>query len=274
MKNHLTILSLLAISFLTPTCKSGLVTMTNGCYNLISTGQSQNKAGNYSAALDNFNTVLKKCDAYDAKEKAYAGKAAALNGLRQYNDALDAANAGLKISAGSIDNLFEKASAELGLGMTDNARTDLNTIVSLTEKNRNVAQRATIFAKIAETEMRQQQYNPALQHIGQAITMDPSNLSFYMQRGDINVAAGNFSTAISNYDEAIGQGKNDAEAWKARTTTLVKLYQKKYDTDNADVMKRKISATDRQALCNSIRSAQDKGMRDVNIDLLQASVCK
>src|SRR6186713_799319 len=134
MKNHLTILTLLAISILTPTCKSGLVTMTNGCYNLISTGQSQNKTGNYSGALDNFNTVLKKCDAYDAKEKAYAGKAAALNGLRQYNDAIDAANAGLKINGSSIDNLFEKASAELGLGMTDNARNDLNSIVSLTEK--------------------------------------------------------------------------------------------------------------------------------------------
>src|SRR6186713_1597951 len=127
MKNHLTILTLLAISILTPTCKSGLVTMTNGCYNLISTGQSQNKTGNYSGALDNFNTVLKKCD-------AYAGKAAALNGLRQYNDAIDAANAGLKINGSSIDNLFEKASAELGLGMTDNARNDLNSIVSLTEK--------------------------------------------------------------------------------------------------------------------------------------------
>jgi len=274
MKNHLTLPCLLVLAMFTPYCKSGLVTMSNNCYNLIGTGQSQNKAGNYSGALDNFNTVLKKCDAYDAKEKAYAGKAAALNGLRQYNDALDAANAGLKISSTSIDNLFEKASAELGLGMTDNARTDLNSIVSLTEKNRNTTQRATIFAKIAEVEMRQGQYDAALQHIGQAISMDPANLTFYMQRGDINVAAGNLSVAISNYDEAIGQGKNDAEAWKARTTTLIKLYQKKYGTDNADALKRKITTTDRQALCNSIRTSQDKGMRDVNIDLLQASVCK
>src|ERR1700704_718972 len=95
-----------------PYCKSGLVTMSNNCYNLIATGESQNRAGNYNTALQNFNEVLNKCDAYDAKEKAYAGKAGALNGLRQYNDALTAANAGLKISQSSINNLFEKANAE------------------------------------------------------------------------------------------------------------------------------------------------------------------
>jgi tetratricopeptide (TPR) repeat protein len=248
--------------------------MSNGCYNLINTAQAQNKAGNYSAALDNFNTVLKKCDAYDAKEKAYAGKAAALNGLQQYNDAMDAANAGLKINPSSIDNLFERSNAETGMGMTDNARADLNTIIDLTGKNRNIPQRATIYAKIAEVEMKQGRYPDALQHIGQAISMDNTNLSFYMQRGDINVAAGNFSTAVGNYDEAISKGKDDGEAWKARTTTVIKMYQQKYSTDNADVLRRKISSSDRQTLCNSIQTAQGKGMRDMQIDLLQAAVCK
>src|SRR3954452_25420222 len=121
MKNRLTATSLIAIVLIFSHCKSGLVTTSNSCYNLISSAQSQNKAGNYSAALDNFNTVLKKCDAYDAKEKGYAGKAAALNGLKQYNDALEAANQGLKINKNSLDNLFEKASAELGLGMDADA---------------------------------------------------------------------------------------------------------------------------------------------------------
>src|SRR5882672_3700213 len=130
-------------------CKSGLVTTSNSCYNAIATAESQNRAGNYSEALQNFNNVLSKCDAYDAKEKAYAGKAASLNGLKQYNEALTAANAGLKISQGSINNLFEKANAELGLGMTTEARADLNTVISLTQKNQHASERATIYAKIA-----------------------------------------------------------------------------------------------------------------------------
>jgi tetratricopeptide (TPR) repeat protein len=248
--------------------------MSNSCYDLINNGQSQNKAGNYSAALDNFNKVLSKCDAYDAKEKGYAGKAAALNGLQQYNDALTAANAGLKINGSSLDNLFERANAELALGMIDNAKADLNTITNLTGKNRNTAERATIYAKIAEAETRQGAYSDALQHIGNAISMDPSNLNFYVQRGDINVAAGNLSTAIDNYDEAISKGKDDAEAWKARTATLIKLYEKKYNTDNADVLKRKINASDKQNLCSSIQTAQARGLRDVQIDLVQASICR
>jgi tetratricopeptide (TPR) repeat protein len=274
MKRQLSVLSLLVISILSSHCKSGLVTMSNSCYDLINSGVSQNKAANYSAALDNFNKVLQKCDAYDAKEKAYAGKAASLNGLQQYNDALTAANAGLKINASSLDNLFERANAELALGMIDNARADLNTITGLTAKNRNIPQRATIYAKIAEAEMKQQLYADALQHIDQAISMDNSNQQFYMQRGDINVAAGNFSTAIGNYDEAIAKGKNDGEAWKARTTTLIKSYQKKYGTDNADTLRKKISSADRQTLCSSIRTSQDNGMKDISIDLLQASLCK
>jgi tetratricopeptide (TPR) repeat protein len=274
MKNHLLSVGLIVLSLTATHCKSGLVTMSNNCYDMISTGQSRNKAGNYSAALDNFNKVLSKCDAYDAKEKAYAGKAASLNGLRQYNDALTAANAGLKINSGSLDNLFERANAELALGMADNAHTDFNTILNLTGKNRNTAQRATIYAKMAEVETKQQLYSDALQHIGEAINIDNTNLNFYMQRGDINVAAGNLSTAVSNYDEAIAKGKDDPEAWKARTATLIRMYEKKYGTEDAGTLKKKISASDKQTLCNSIQTAQSKGLRDVRVDLVQATICR
>jgi len=274
MKNHLLSAGLIILSLTATHCKSGLVTMSNSCYDMISAGQSQNKAGNYAAALDNFNKVLSKCDAYDAKEKSFAGKAASLNGLRQYNDALTAANAGLKINSSSLDNLFERANAELALGMTDNARADFNTMLNLTAKNRNTAQRATIYAKMAEAETKQQMYSDALQHIGDAINIDNTNMNFYMQRGDINVAAGNLTTAISNYDEAISKGKDDGEAWKARTAALIRLYQKKYGTDDAGTLKKKISASDKQTLCNSIQTAQSKGLHDVQVDLVQATICR
>src|SRR5215470_2660213 len=101
MRNLLPTIALSFTLSLLLQCKSGLVTMSNSCYNMISTGQGQNKSGNYSAALETFNTVLQKCDAYDAKEKGFAGKAEALNGLKQFNDALEAANQGLKISNSS-----------------------------------------------------------------------------------------------------------------------------------------------------------------------------
>lgn len=274
MKNHLTLGSLAALLFVFSQCKSGLVTMSNGCYDLINQGQAQNKAGNYTAALDNFNKVLQKCDAYDAKEKGYAGKAAALNGMQQYNDALDAAGKGLAIDKSSLDNLFERAGAEIGLGRYTDAKADLNTITLLTEKNRNTAQRATIYSKMAEIDMRQQQYDLALQNIQQAISMDNGNLHFYMQQGDINAAAGNYSAAISNYEDAIARGKNDPEAWKAKTTTIIRMYQQKYKTEDAGTLRKKISSADRQTLCNSIEASKQAGVHDMGIDLVQVSVCK
>ena len=274
MKNHLTSIGLVLCSIVLSECKSGLVTMSNGCYDLISQGQQQNKAGNYTAALDNFNKVLQKCDAYDAKEKGYAGKAAALNGMQQYSDAIDAAGKGLAINPSSLDNLFEKANAEMGLGNYTGARADLNTISQLTDKNRNTAQRATLYSKMAEVDTRQQQYDQALQDMQQAIAIDNTNLKFYMQLGDIQVAAGNYPAAIGNYQDAIDKGKNDAEAWKAKTTTLIKMYQGKYKTSDAGVLARKISATDRQTLCSSINSSKQAGLQDMGIDLVQASICK
>jgi tetratricopeptide (TPR) repeat protein len=274
MKNSMAICALALSPFILTQCKSGLVTTSNGCYDLINQGQAQNNAGNYSTALDDFNKVLQKCDAYDAKEKGYAGKAAALNGMQQYSDALDAANKGLAINRSSLDNYFERANAEMGLGNYSGAKTDLNAISQLTGKNRNIPQRATLYSKMAEIDTRQQQYDQALQDMQQAIAMDGSNLKFYMQVGDIHVAAGDYVAAISSYDEAIGKGKNDAEAWKAKTTTIIKLYQKKYNTTDAGILARKISGADRQNLCNSISSSKQAGLQDMGIDLVQASICK
>ncbi len=265
---------LLLMSQLYINCKSGLVTMSNNCYKTINTAQDQNRAGDYQGALTNFNGVIKKCDSYDAKEKAYAGKATALNGLQQYNDALTTAGLGLKIDKNSIDNLFARAGAEEGLGMHDAAAADLNSIVSLTSKNRNTAQRATINAKIAAVYTKQQRYAEALQNIQEAITLDATNLNFYEQKGDIHSAAGNFTEAMNDYEEAIAKGKDDAEAWKSKTALQIKIFQKKYGTDNASQLDKKMSNAEKQTLCESIRKGQDKGMKDITIDLLQTTICK
>jgi len=274
MKHTLLLAGILSAALIVSQCKSGLVTMSNGCYNLISSGEAHNKSGNYTAALEEFNQVLKKCDAYDAKEKAFAGKASALNGLKQYSDALDAANQGLRIDKTSIDNLLEKAIAELGLGMPGEAKTDLGAITDLTSKNQHVAQRATIYAKLAEVNTRLHNYDQALHNIEQAISLDNGNLNFYIQWGDINAEAGNFSAAIDNYNEAIAKGKNDAEAWKAKTAAMVKMYQKKYNTDNAGILAKKMNASEKSTLCTTIQTSQEKGVKDMAIDLMQVAACK
>jgi tetratricopeptide (TPR) repeat protein len=255
-------------------CKSGLVTTSNACYNLIQSSQAQNRAGDYSSALANFNEILKKCDSYDAKLPAFAGKAEALNGLHQYNDALAAANEGLKIDKNSISCLFEKANAELGLGMTSEANADLQSVVSLTEKNTNTAQRATIYAKMAALDSRQQRYSDALNNIRKAISLDPNNLDLYILQGDIYTSSGNFSSAIESYNLAISKGKNDGPAWKAKVESIIKMNQAKYGTNNASSLAAKMSASEKQRLCEAIKSGLANGMKDMNIEMTQLAICK
>jgi tetratricopeptide (TPR) repeat protein len=274
MKQKSTLFFVCTIFILIVQCKSGLVTTSNSCYNSIQQGQAANKAGNYSNALDIFNGVLQKCDAYDAKEKGYAGKAAALNGMQRYNDALDAANQGLNINKSSIDNLFEKATAEFGLNKPTDAKNDFSTIIDLTQKNKNTKDRATIYAKIAEIDLKQNMYTDASNNIEQAISLDANNTSFYMLRGDIKAAQKNFTGANADYDLAISKGKDDAEVWKAKTVTSIKAIQDKYNTSDAQQLTGKMSASEKQTLCSDISKAQAKGVNDINIDLLKVSICK
>ena len=255
-------------------CKSGLVTTSNSCYNLITSSNAQNKAGDYASALANFNEILKKCDAYDAKIPAYAGKAGALNGLHQYQDALAAAQEGLKLDKSSIYNLFEKASAEAGLGMNTEATTDLETVIALTEKNRNTAERAGIYAKIAALDSRQQQWSEAQSSLQSAITLDPGNADLYILQGDIYTSAGNFSTALESYNKAISMQGNQSGAWKGKIEAIVKMNQAKYGTSDANTLASRMNATEKKNLCDAIQSGTGQGVKNMNIDLLRIAICK
>jgi tetratricopeptide (TPR) repeat protein len=256
-------------------CNSGLVTTSNSCYNLIKSSNDQNKAGDYSSALSNFNEILKKCDAYDAKIPAYAGKAAALNGLHQYQDALAAAQEGLKLDKSSIYNLFEKASAEAGLGMNTEAKADLQSVTSLTEKNRNTAERAGIYAKIAALDSRQQQWSEAQSSIQSAIGLDPNNADLYILQGDIYTSSGNYSNAIESYNKAIAMQGNHAEAaWKAKIESIVKMNQAKYGTNDANTLASKMNSSEKKNLCDAIQSGISQGMKNMNIDMLRVAICK
>ncbi len=274
MKKYFVLSGLVVVGLTVTNCKSGLVTTSNGCYNLIQSSQAQNRAGDYTSALANFNEILKKCDSYDAKEPAYSGKATALNGLGQYNDALAAANEGLKLDKTNVESLFEKANAELGLGMNTEAKADLQTVVSLTEKNRNTAQRATIYAKIAALNSRQKQYGDAQTNIQQAISLDPNNTDLYILQGDIYSSAGNFSSSIDSYNAAIAKGKNDASAWKGKSEALIKMYQSKYGTNDANTLSAKMNASEKKNLCGTIQSGLAAGMKSMDIEMSQLAICK
>ncbi len=195
--------------------------------------------------------------------------------MKQYNQALDAANAGLKISNASVDNMFQKAAAELGLNMQAEAKADFAKIIDMTQKNQNVKERATIYAKIAQLDLEQNMYSDAMNNVETAITTDNTNPDFYILKGDIYAAQNMYADANTAYNQAVTFGGNSAKAWQAKVEAEAKLMQKKYETgSNAADLSSKISTSDRQILCSDITEAKKYGVNTQSIDLLQLAICK
>ncbi|MEO8116198.1 MAG: tetratricopeptide repeat protein [Bacteroidota bacterium] len=269
-----TFIPFFALIVLQTGCKSGLVTTSNACYNLLTQADASQRSKNYTQALAQYTQVLENCKAYDAKERAYAGKAAAQNGLKQYADAYNTAKDGLAINKNSVDIIYQKANAELGLNREADAKADFNTVISLTEKNNNVKDRATIYAKMAEIDLGQNMYEDAMNNAARAISLDANNPDFYMLQGDIQVAQDKFTEAATYYDMAISHGKNDAEVWKAKTISSIKFLEKKYNTTDSQTLASKMTAGEKEKLCRLITDASAKGVQEVSIDLLKLSICK
>lgn len=255
-------------------CKSGLVTTSNSCYNLLTQADASQRSKNYTQSLAQYTQVLENCKAFDAKERGYAGKAAAQNGLKQYADAFNTAMDGLSVNKNSVDIIFQKANAELGLNRTADAQADFQTVISLTENNRNVKERATIYAKMAEINLGQNMYEDAINNVAKAIALDADNPDFYMLQGDIQAQQGKYTEANTYYDMAISHGKDDAIVWKAKTINSIQSYEKKYTTSDIQTLAAKMDAGEKEQLCKLIKNASGKGVQEVSIDLLKLSICK
>ena len=84
-----------------------------------------------------------------------------------------------------------------------------------------------------------------------------------------------YSDAMSAYNQAVTYGGNSATAWQAKVEAEIKAMQKKYATgSNAADLANKLSAGDKQLLCDDISKAKSYGVKNQNIDLLQISICK
>jgi len=259
---------------LTASCKSGLVTMTNGCYNKVAAAEDANKAGNYTAALEGFTYVLEKCNAYDAKEKAYAGKAKALNGLKQYEAAYEAAMLGNKIKQNSVPVLFEQAVAELGMNKKQAAKNTFTQLIDITKRNQNVAERAILIAKVAEINTQLGNFNDAQQYIDDAITANPNNIDFYLLKADAYNANNEFLNAYKTLQTVQKKFSNNTNIVTAKVQTVVKQYQQKYNVSTMQALGKKLSNDEKSKVCAEIVAGKKAGMKDINIDLLQLEICK
>jgi tetratricopeptide (TPR) repeat protein len=249
--------------------------MSKKCREQIELANRMNSDKQYDSALTVFNSITKQCNSKDGKEAVSNGKAHAYNGKKQYTEAMAAANEALAVSKNtSLNAYFERGIANEGLKKSDAATADFNQIIVLTEKNQNVKERATIYAKIADMDYQAGRMNEGDASLAKAMELDPTNTNFPIQKGDMYVKQGKYDEAFENYDKAVDGGRTDLEMYVIRTNARMKMVQDKYGTSVAQELRAKMTAKEKDQVCVEMKKALELGLKDMKQEMFSALVCK
>jgi tetratricopeptide (TPR) repeat protein len=250
-------------------------TMSKKCKEQIDLANRMNTDKHYDSALAVFNANQKGCNSKDGKEAVWVGKARSYNGLKKHAEAIAEADQALKLTKNtSLNGYFERAVAQEAMGNRDAAQADFDRIIALTEKNQNVKQRATIYAKIADLNYQAGRFAEGDSSLAKAMTLDPGNPNFSIQQGDRYVREGNYDKAFEYYDKAVSQGRTDLDMYVIRTNARMKMVQDKYGTSNAQELRAKMTEKERNQLCTEMNKALSLGLKDMKQDMFAALVCK
>jgi len=234
------------------------------------------KEKKYPEALEAFQLMAKSCKTKDAKEAIAVGKAEAYNGLGKYEDAIAASDAALKITKNkSLKGLFQKAVAQARLKQFDGANETFARMISLTEKNQDTKARASNYALMATLHWRQlHQKDSADYFLDKAISLDPSNAGFIIQKGDMLADEKKYDEAFVQYDKAVTMGKTDLEMYTIRSNARMRMVQEKYGTNNAQELRSKMTAGEKDQVCTELKKAISLGLKDMQQDMFASLVCK
>ena len=248
--------------------------VSNDCDDQIAAASLLNSSGDYAGALAAFDAIVEECDGKSERIAIQTHRAHALNRLGQYTEAYTAANAAIEDDDKHLFALSERAYANERLGNIDLAIADYNRIIELTEKNENVAERATNYAKVADLYYKQGNTAEAQANMAKAIELDPTNPDFAIIQGDWAASSGDYDAAQASYDQAIAKGMSESEAYQIKAETSVKQVQKKYDTTNAQELREQMSTAETEKVCSDVTKALDLGWMNPQMDMFVALVCK
>lgn len=232
-------------------------------------------AGESRQALDSYSGLVEDCDSRDGVDVIQTGIARANNDLGKYQDAIEAANVAWETSKQtSINALFERARAKESLGDIEAATADYDLMIEMTEMNQNITERATLYAKVANLNYRAGKIPEAQEYIGKAMELDPDNPDPYIVRGDWAVNDGDYASAFEDYDQAVERGRTGAGMYATRSDARIKMMQEKYGTENVQELRGKMTAQETELVCADSRKALDLGLRDMQVDMFVALVCR
>ncbi|ULQ55395.1 tetratricopeptide repeat protein [Flavihumibacter rivuli] len=252
-----------------------LITMSNKCMDMMKAGDLANTEGRYEDAVKTFEDALKKCTARDAKERGNVGMAHALNGLGRHEDAIVAANAAIKASKQTnIAGFFERADANYSLRNGDAAKADFEKIISLSEKNKNISERASIYAKLGELSYRMGNKDSADYYLVKASETDPQNPEFYILRGDLKAKQGDLNGAFTYYDKALETTADKNEVYKLRALAFTRAMQEKHGTKEEKELKSRMSKDELSRFCGEWKRLFDSGYKNMKQDLYYTMICQ
>jgi tetratricopeptide (TPR) repeat protein len=249
--------------------------MNKQCRAEVTAANMLNEGGDFAGAIAAFDGLVDECKTKDARESIQAGRAMAFNGNGQYEAAISASDAALEASGDkSLEAYFERAFAQERLGRTADAKADYDRIIELTEKNKNAADRATIYAKVADMNYRAGKPAEAQFYIANAIELDSDNVNFLLQRGDWASVDGDYARAREDYDRAAEMAPENVGVFLARTESNLREMEGKYGTAQAGELRSRMTKAEKLQVCNDLTRALELGHQDMKLDMFAALTCR
>jgi tetratricopeptide (TPR) repeat protein len=240
---------------------------------MLQTLDAYNESREFDSTLASYPSFSKKCTAKDAKWKGGTALARAYNGLEKHTEASEAASNAIKANKNWIEAYFERAVAYAGLGQIRESKADYERIVELSAKNQDQKSRATIYAMLADISLKQGEQDSAFLQIEQAITMDPQP-SYFVQKGDMYYKLNDYDNAFAEYDKAVAAGKNDYQMFAIRASQRLRIYQKKYATENVNQLASKMTPQEKRLVCLELDKLKSFGKKNMKLDMTHVFLCE
>ncbi|MDM9631004.1 tetratricopeptide repeat protein [Robiginitalea aurantiaca] len=251
-------------------------TMGKKCQESYASAKAALESKSYQDALSLFEAFSSDCKTKDAKILASEGKAEAYNALGMHTEAMAEADDVLKRTKDrSLAGHFQKAVALNATGDIEGSKKQLESVMKLTEMNENTAQRASNYALMAALYDRQMgQMDSAMVYLNKAKELDPENVNYILQEGDMYLVHDDFKSAYAVYDEAARLYPDSQEVYVSKSNAGLQEMAKKYGTTKAQDLRGMMSAAEKAAICGDLTRAMELGYKDMNKEMFKALVCQ
>jgi tetratricopeptide (TPR) repeat protein len=170
--------------------------------------------GNYPLAVTCYDNALQLDRNYAS---AYAGRAAALNMLERYREAIDSADSGLAIKSMDPVALNARALALFRLGRYEEAAAAYEKLFVVVQNRKEAyCNQAYAYMMLNETDS-------AIVAYDRCTMLDSRNFEAWNNKGVNLLQAGNYEAALQAFDRATGITIKNATVWNNKGVVLVAL---------------------------------------------------